>query len=105
MFIDARDDKHYSEGHIPGAWQFNHYRAENYLAEVVPVCMNAEQIIVYCAGGDCEDSESAAIMLRDASVPGEKLHVYAGGYNEWLKLEAPVETGARRSGQLLKRGP
>src|ERR1035437_8536697 len=38
VFVDARDDRHYQEGHIPGAYQFDHYRAENYLATVLPVC-------------------------------------------------------------------
>src|SRR6266542_1728828 len=69
VFVDARDDEHYQAGHIPGAWQFNHYRAENYLAAVLPVCLTAQQVVVYCTGGECEDSEFAAIMLRDAGVP------------------------------------
>jgi hypothetical protein len=25
VFIDARDDRHYAEGHIPGAYQFDRY--------------------------------------------------------------------------------
>jgi len=105
IFVDARDDQHYTAGHIPGAWQFHHYRPENYLPDLLPVCLAAQQIVAYCGGGDCEDSEFAAIMLRDAGVPREKLFVYAGGYNEWAKLGLPVEGGARRSGQLLKPKP
>jgi rhodanese-related sulfurtransferase len=105
VFVDARDDKHYTTGHIPGAWQFHHYFPEKYLPDVLPNCLVAQQIVVYCAGGDCEDSESAAIMLRDAGVPGEKLFVYAGGYNEWTKLGLPVESGARRSGELRQPKP
>src|SRR5688572_16651378 len=34
VFVDARDDAAYQAGHIPGAWQFNHYRAEHHLAAV-----------------------------------------------------------------------
>ena len=105
VFVDARDDEHYTAGHIPGAWQFHHYRPEKYLPDVLPVCLPAQQVVVYCGGGDCEDSEFAAIMLRDAGVPREKLFVYAGGFTEWTKLDLPVENGARRSGQLLKPGP
>jgi rhodanese-related sulfurtransferase len=104
-FIDARDDQHYAAGHIPGAWQFHHYRAENYLPAVLPVCLNALQIVVYCAGGECEDSEFAAIMLRDAGVPRETLFVYAGGITEWKANGLPVETGARGSGTLEKPNP
>lgn len=98
VFIDARDDQHYAAGHIPGAWQFHHFRAEDYLPTVLPVCLTALQVVVYCNGGECEDSEFAAIMLRDAGVPRETLFVYAGGITEWKANGLPVETGARLSG-------
>ena len=105
VFVDARDDHHYQAGHIPGAWQFDHYRAENYFAAVLPVCLNAQTVVVYCAGGECEDSEFAAVMLRDAGVPRENLFVFAGGFTEWTGNKLPVETGARQSGQLLQSKP
>jgi rhodanese-related sulfurtransferase len=103
VFVDARDDEHYSGGHIPGAWQFNHYRPEAHLPTVLPTCMIAQKVVVYCTGGHCEDSEFAAVMLRDNGVPRENLFVYAGGITEWKALGRPVETGARQSGQLLKQ--
>jgi rhodanese-related sulfurtransferase len=99
-FIDARDDHHYQAGHIPGAWQFNHYRPEQYLPAVLPLCFNAQKIVVYCNGGACEDSEFAAIMLRDVGIQREKLFVYAGGITEWMSNGLPVEVGVRRSGVL-----
>jgi rhodanese-related sulfurtransferase len=100
VFIDARNGEHYQQGHIPGAWQFDRYHPENYLAAVLPVCQLAQQVVVYCAGGDCEDSEFAALFLRDsAQVPGEKLFVFTGGWNEWTERGLPVETGSRNSGQ------
>lgn len=100
VFVDARDDHHYQEGHVPGAWQFNHYRAEQYLPSVLPVSLTAQKVVVYCTGGNCEDSEFAAIMLREAGVPRENIFVYAGGINEWTANALPTETGARGSGQL-----
>jgi len=105
VFLDARDDQHYQAGHIPGAWQFNHYRPEQFLPTILPVCLNAQKIVIYCNGGTCDDSEFAAIMLRDAGIPRENLFVYAAGITEWMTNGLPVETGARRSGQLLKSGP
>ena len=105
LIVDARDDKHYTAGHIPGAWQFHHYRPENFLPDLLPVSLAAQQIVVYCAGGQCEDSEFAALMLRDAGVPREKLFVYAGGITEWTNHGLPVEIGARRSGELLNPRP
>ena len=105
VFVDARDDAHFGAGHIPGAWQFNHYRAENYLPAVLPVCLIALKVVVYCTGGQCEDSEFAALMLRDAGVPAENLFVYPGGITEWMTKHQPVEIGARRSGRFLSAKP
>jgi len=102
LLIDARDDSHYQAGHIPGAWQFDHYHAEQYLPSVLPACMSAQKVVVYCNGGACEDSEFAAIMLREAGVPRDSLFVYAGGISEWMSSGQLVETGARRSGALSR---
>ena len=101
IFIDARNDEHYRAGHIPGAYLFNRFHWENYLTNVVAVCQTAEQIVFYCNGGDCDDSEHAAIMLRDSiPIPKEKVFVYGGGMNEWTTNGLPIEVGARNSGQF-----
>ena len=100
IFIDARDDQHYAAGHVPGAWQFDRFRPEQYLPAVLPACLTAVKVVVYCNGGECEDSEFAAIMLRDAGVPREAVFVYAGGITEWKANGLPMETGVRRSGEL-----
>jgi rhodanese-related sulfurtransferase len=98
VFIDARDDKHFAEGHIPGAYQFDHYHPEKYLGTIFPVCQSAEQVVVYCNGGECEDSAYAAIMLRDAGIPNQKLFVYSGGITEWAAKKLPLETGDHSEG-------
>jgi rhodanese-related sulfurtransferase len=100
VFVDARDDHHYQEGHIPGAYQFDRYYPEKYLPAVLLVCLNAAKVMVYCAGGDCEDSEFAALALKDAGVQQERLFVYAGGITEWSTNGVPVEVGGRKSGNM-----
>jgi rhodanese-related sulfurtransferase len=105
VFLDARDDQHYQEGHVPGAYQFDHYRAENHLATILPVCQTADQIVIYCNGGLCEDSEFSALMLAEAGVPKDKLWIYGGGMVEWKTNNLPVELGPRQSGQLLQEQP
>ena len=100
VFVDARDEQHYRTGHIPGAYEFDPYRPEKYFDAVLPVCKVAEQIVVYCNGGDCDDSETAAILLRDIGIPNQKLMVYGGGITEWTTNGLPVETGGRNSGNL-----
>lgn len=99
IFVDARDDEHYQAGHIPGAYQLDYYHPDKYLATVLAACQKAGRIVVYCTGGDCEDSELTALLLRDGGVPNDKLFVYSGGITEWDAKKEPIETGARNSGQ------
>jgi rhodanese-related sulfurtransferase len=104
VFVDARDEQHYREGHIPGAYEFDPYRPEKYFDAVLPVCKTAEQIVVYCNGGDCDDSETAALLLRDVGIANQKLLVYGGGITEWTTNGLPVEVGGRNSGNIRNPG-
>lgn len=100
VFIDARDEEHYLGGHIPGAYEFDPYHPEKYFPAVLPVCQAAEQIVVYCNGGDCDDSKTAALLLRDVGIASRKMVIYGGGITEWTTNHQPVEVGARNSGNL-----
>jgi rhodanese-related sulfurtransferase len=104
IFIDARNHQDYKAGHIPGAYEFDPYHPEKYLAAVLPACQAAEQVMVYCAGRNCEDSEFAANLLRDDGIANQKLSVYVGGMTGWIALPMPVEVGAQNSGKLPKTG-
>jgi rhodanese-related sulfurtransferase len=100
IIIDARDPEHYAAGHIPGAYEFDHYHPEKYAPALAPLFETAQKIIVYCNGGDCEDSEFTALMLRETfSVPSTRLFVYPGGIKDWEEHKQPIEMGARNSGQ------
>ena len=101
IFIDARDEDHYRAGHIPGAYHFDRFQPQNYFTNVGQVCLSAQQMVFYCNGGDCDDSEQAAIMLRDSlGIPKEKVFVYGGGFTEWTNNGMPFELGQRNSGEL-----
>jgi len=101
VFVDARNDHAYRSGHVPGAWQLDRYRPENYLPTVLPVCLGAQKVVVYCNGGSCEDSEFAAIMLREAGIPPDNILVYGAGISEWTNT-MPFEVGVRGSGQVIQ---
>jgi rhodanese-related sulfurtransferase len=102
IFIDARNDEHYQGGHIPGAYQFDNYHPENYMGTVYPICQSAQKVVIYCNGGNCEDSQFAALRLRDAQIPKEKLFVFTGGITEWTNRGNAVEIGERNSGRTRK---
>ena len=100
VFVDARNDQYYREGHIPGAYQLDHYYATNYLPSVLPACLQAQTVLVYCNGGDCEDSEFAAITLIQQGVLQDSVRVYVGGMEEWIRSGRQIEIGERGSGNL-----
>ena len=94
VFLDARDPEHYEAGHIPGAYEFDYFHLEKYVATVLPLCQNAEAIVIYCNGGDCEDSIHAAKLLtEEGKIPKDKMWVYGGGITEWTANGQPTETG------------
>lgn len=103
VFVDARNEQSYLEGHIPAAYHFDHYYPDKYLPEVFPACRQAEIVVVYCIGGDCEDSEFASAYLVDAGIPAARLNVFAGGFEAWKTNGMPVEIGPRGSGELQQR--
>lgn len=91
VFIDARNPERYAAGHIPGAVLFDHYHPDAYVAPVLAALAIAERVVIYCTGGDCEDSELAALDLISLGVPGEKIVVYGGGMTTWQYHRLPVE--------------
>jgi len=105
VFVDARDDQHYAEGHIPGAYQLDRFYPERYLTDLLPVCAVAETVVVYCNGGDCEDSVFAARLLLGAGVAAGRLRVFTGGVKEWIALGQPMEPGARNSREVKGAKP
>jgi rhodanese-related sulfurtransferase len=102
IFVDARNEEHYQEGHIPGAYLLDYFHPDKHLASVWQACQTAQQVVVYCNGGDCQDSELAAMMLGENNVPKEKLLIYGGGIAEWATNGLPIEVGERKSGRFLK---
>lgn len=106
VFVDARDDRHFQAGHIPGAHLFDRFYPERYLPSVLPRVTAAEVVVVYCTGGDCEDSVFAAGLLRDAGVGAERLAVYTGGITEWSQRGLPIEvSGSADEGVPTPRPP
>lgn len=95
LFVDARNDEAYAEGHIPRAIQVDHYQLENYIENALEFADVADQVIVYCNGGTCEDSIFVCGDLIGYGVPYEKVYLFAGGWKEWTRAEMPVAKGDR----------
>ena len=91
LFIDARNDADYAEGHIPGALLVDHYYRSQYLPDVLPIIECAEKVIIYCNGGDCEDNALVAMDLLEEGVPAAKICLFKGGWEAWEEAGLPCE--------------
>lgn len=90
VFVDARDDDWFESGHIPGAVQCDYYRIEHYMGEVYSRVAGAEKVVVYCNGGDCEDSLLVCGELLRMDVPRDNIFLFKGGWDAWKKSGMPV---------------
>jgi rhodanese-related sulfurtransferase len=92
--LDARRTSVYREGHIPGARPFSIWESD--VDEKVKTFFAeghdpSAPIIVYCSGGECEDSHMLATKLHMAGF--DNALVYKDGYPDWQKRGLPVHTG------------
>lgn len=91
LFVDARNDDNFNEGHIPGAVQCFPFEMHLHIDEVLARANGVDKIIVYCNGGDCEDSIFTCRDLIAAGIPSESVYLYEGGWKEWAAKDMPVE--------------
>jgi rhodanese-related sulfurtransferase len=96
-FLDARRTSVYAEGHIAGARSLPIWEStvddgiKRLFDEGTDV--NAP-LVVYCSGGDCEDSHMLAQKLHGYGF--NNALVYTGGFPDWEKRGLPVEKGPPR---------
>ena len=98
LFLDARRTSVYEQGHIPGARPFSVWESDidekvNKLYAERPDPKDQNQpIVIYCSGGDCEDSHMLAQKLW--GIGFNNAYVYKDGFPDWQKRGEPVHTGA-----------
>ena len=95
LVLDARRTDVYAEGHIAGAKSLPVW--EDGVAGKIAALLQdkADPVlptVVYCAGGECEDSHLLAQKLWMAGF--RNLRVYGGGFPEWAAQGWPVAKGA-----------
>ena len=98
LFLDARRTSVYEQGHIAGARSVSVWESD--LEEKVRKLFDersdpreqAKAIIIYCSGGDCEDSHMLAEKLW--GIQFNNLYVYKDGFPDWQKRGGTVHTGS-----------
>ena len=98
LFLDARRTSIYEQGHIAGARSYSVWESDvddkvNALyAERSDPAEQNQPIVIYCSGGDCEDSHMLAQKLW--GVQFNNVYVYKDGFPDWQQRRLPVRTGA-----------
>lgn len=90
IFIDARRQDQFAEGHIPGSLNIYAYEFADNIHQVAPL-PKEKLIVVYCDGGACELSHDLADELTQFGF--SKVVIYSGGWEEWSKTDYPKATG------------
>ena len=86
LFIDARDNISFSEGHILGAISPIPY--DGMVDKIFSDYGFNEPFVVYCDDAECGLSEDLAYKLQADGF--SRIYVFSGGWNQWLKAKLPV---------------
>jgi rhodanese-related sulfurtransferase len=97
LFLDARRSKDFAQGHVGGARSFPVWEAalvkERVESLVAEGRDQALPVVLYCSGGECEDSHMLAQTLFGAGF--ENLLVYRDGFPDWVKRGGAVRSGGQ----------
>lgn len=97
VFLDARSEKKFRAGHIPGALLCDHYQQDAWLPKILDRLKAADIVVIYCAGGDCEDSiQLATDLVYRHGLAQNAIAIYEGGWEEWRAEGGAAEEGAPR---------
>jgi len=97
LFLDARRTSVYEQGHITGARPYSVWESDvdekvnKLFAERGDPRDQALPIVIYCSGGDCEDSHMLAQKLW--GIQFNNVYVYKDGFPDWQQRGGAVHTG------------
>ncbi len=89
LFLDARPERLYRDGHILGALSLPATAARKKIPESVLAFDRESTVVIYCEGGDCQSSLAVAKILHDSGF--RDLRVFTGGWAEWEQAGLPME--------------
>ena len=87
LFIDAREEEYYIEGHIPNSICNDDFDSLVYQIEDFITYKNG--FVVYCSDDDCGSSEDLAYQLQDQGFTN--IYLFKGGWKQWVENDLPVE--------------
>lgn len=84
LFLDARAENEYIEGHIPGAKLLPALEFEKHIPEIIGLPRD-KRIVVYCGGGLCELSHQLCDNL--IAFGFNRVFIYLGGWEDWKQQQ------------------
>ena len=87
LFIDARAEEYYHEGHIPNSICNDDFDSLVYQIEDFITYKNG--FVVYCSDDDCGSSEDLAYQLQDQGFTN--IYLFKGGWKQWMEYDLPME--------------
>jgi rhodanese-related sulfurtransferase len=96
VFLDVRRRAQYARGHVPGAYCLPRNDPAA-LEALLPVIRKAFAVVIYCHGGDCEDSIfTAEDLIYRHGIEPVTIWIYEPGWEEWLRAGGARREGAER---------
>jgi rhodanese-related sulfurtransferase len=89
LFVDARSQNDYENGHIPGAVSLPVGQFEERIESFLNRYPLAQPIVTYCSGRTCEDSHDLAQFLSDLGFTN--LRIFIDGFPDWEAQGYPIE--------------
>ena len=87
LFIDARAEEYYHEGHIPNSICNDDFDSLVYQIEDIITYKNG--FVVYCSDDDCGSSEDLAYQLQGQGFTN--IYLFKGGWKQWMENDLPME--------------
>jgi len=89
IFLDARGQELFNEGHIKGARSLPWHEVDDYFPEVIKGMDRESLVITYCDGESCNLSHDLAIFLKNMGFTHVK--VLVNGWTVWGENNLPIE--------------
>ncbi|MFP4349845.1 MAG: rhodanese-like domain-containing protein [Thermodesulfobacteriota bacterium] len=91
LFVDARPENQYQEGHLPDALIIPWQEVDRYFMEAAEQLEEGKTIVTYCDGESCDLSHELALFLKDMGFAD--VRVLVNGWTVWKRAGLPTEGG------------
>lgn len=90
LILDARQKVDYDKGRIPNSISMDVRQFETLFPQIQDRLLPGSLVIIYCTGGQCEDSHTLSERLKPYEV---QALIFSGGWEAWTTAGYPVESG------------